>query len=76
MARKKNAKPTPGEESWADKIKRARKERGLSQVDLAEKSGVHAITIARIETGQHQPQGETLRKLTETLEKIPKLPVI
>ncbi len=64
------------EESWADKIKRGRKERGLSQVDLAERSGVHAITIARIETGQHKPQGETLRKLLDTLQKTPKLPEI
>lgn len=75
MAGKKGgADPKP--ESWADKLKRARAERGLSQRDLAEKSGISNVTIARIELGQNEPQGETARKLLEALAKVPKLPEV
>jgi predicted nucleotidyltransferase/DNA-binding XRE family transcriptional regulator len=45
-------------------LRRARKQRGLTQRALAERTGVAQTTIARIESGRHQP---TLRTLTTLL---------
>jgi transcriptional regulator with XRE-family HTH domain len=41
--------------------------KGLSQVELAERSGVSAYTITEIETGHREPHGRTLRKLAAAL---------
>lgn len=51
-----------------DRLKRLRLERGLSQVDLWERSGVHHVTIARIETGAAQASLRTIRRLADGLE--------
>lgn len=48
-----------------DHLKRLRLERGLSQVDLWQKSGVHHVTIARIETGAAQASLRTIRRLAD-----------
>jgi transcriptional regulator with XRE-family HTH domain len=50
------------------KLAKARERRGLSQRALAERSGVNHITIARIETGQYDPQLSTLRRLAKALQ--------
>ena len=47
-----------------------RKSKGLSQQKLAVLSGVHRVTIARIETGKLSPNIRTLEKLSDAL-KIP-----
>jgi len=73
MARKKGGS-APGEESFGEMVKRARKERGLTQVELAKRCGIHEITLAKIETGVHEPQPENRRKIHEILQSIPKLP--
>jgi transcriptional regulator with XRE-family HTH domain len=59
---------------WAEKIKTLREACGLSQRELATKTGVHHVTIARIETGEQLPRGKTLWKLAEFLKSAPKLP--
>lgn len=41
---------------------------GLSQKDVADRMGTTASVISRIETGQHQINTETLRRLAEALE--------
>lgn len=71
---KKKAGGSPGEESFGAMVKRARKERGITQKDLAERCGIHEITLVKIETGVHEPQPENRRVILETLQKIPKLP--
>ena len=49
-------------------LKRWRKIRGLSQWDLADKSGVGYASIARIETGRQDPTVSMLTRLAEGLE--------
>ena len=44
-----------------------RQARGLTQEQLAEASGVHRVTIARIETGEVSPKAETLKRLADAL---------
>ena len=51
-----------------ERIKQARKSRGLSQVDLARRIGVSQPAIANWESGIHDPRRLTLAKLAETLD--------
>ena len=51
----------------AMKVKKLRKRRALSQVDLAEVSGIGRATISRIERGLSDAQGKTVRTLAATL---------
>ncbi len=53
------------------KIKDLRNRLGLSQEDLAEKSGLSLRTIQRIENGNTNPRGDSLRRLAATLETSP-----
>ena len=47
----------------------ARKEAGMTQQQLAEKSGVHQVNISRIEYGTGNPSVETLQKLAKGMGK-------
>ena len=49
-------------------IKKLRTAKKLSIRKLAEMSGVHFVTLARIETEFHDPRLSTLRKLAEALD--------
>jgi transcriptional regulator with XRE-family HTH domain len=49
-------------------LREFRRQRGWSQKDLADESGVGQDTISGIERGQHEPRPSTLRKLAEALE--------
>jgi transcriptional regulator with XRE-family HTH domain len=50
------------------RLREVRLKQGLSQQDLAAKSGVTAANISRIETGEtNQPRPSTLRKLAAAL---------
>ncbi len=51
-----------------EKLKAARKQRDLSQKELAKLIGVQAQTIGRWETGKSKPNLETLNKLCEILD--------
>lgn len=51
-----------------EQIKVLRIQKGLSQNELAQLSGVSLRTIQRIENGESKPQGETLRKIVNILE--------
>ena len=44
-----------------------RKERGYSQAELSEKSGVSRVSIARYETGKVSPNARALKKLAGAL---------
>jgi len=50
------------------RIKALRKSRGLSQEQLAEKTGITPKYLSRLEVGQQNPSIETLAKLTEALD--------
>ena len=52
------------------RIKKARKERGITQQELAEKVNMHDTTISRIETGFSNPSILTINKIAKAL-KIP-----
>jgi DNA-binding XRE family transcriptional regulator len=51
-------------------IKKARRELGLTQENLAEKVDMHYTTISRIETGDSNPPVQTIAKIAKAL-KIP-----
>ena len=54
------------------RLKQLRRERALSQRDLAAASGVSQDTIARLELGQREAQPRTLRRLSEALDVAPR----
>lgn len=60
--------------SIGEKIKELRKSQDLTQLQLGMLSGVHAISIFRIENGKVKPNEPTLRCLASalgtTLEKL------
>lgn len=51
-----------------EELKRVRRLRGMSQQDLAARSGVSQYTITEIETGRREPRPSTLRKLAKALD--------
>ena len=54
--------------SLADRLKNARKEKDLSQQELAELSNVHYSNIGRYERGDAKPSAEVLKKIADTLD--------
>jgi putative transcriptional regulator len=59
--------------SWWDgsRLKRARERRGLTQQALADRLGVHQVTIARLETNARQPSMNMVERLARTLHVKP-----
>jgi transcriptional regulator with XRE-family HTH domain len=51
-----------------ESVRRMRREKGLSQQELADLAGVGQDSISAIETGKHEPHPRTLRKLAEVLD--------
>ena len=49
------------------RVRDARAQRGLTQEALAEKSGMHAPNLSRLESGKHVPSLETLERVAEAL---------
>lgn len=60
-----------GLQTWIDfvsqKIKKLREQRGLTQVELAEKTGLKQSHICRLERGRHSPSHKTVEKIAEAL---------
>jgi transcriptional regulator with XRE-family HTH domain len=54
------------------RLRNLRKERALSQRDLARTSGVGSVTISELERGVREAQPRTIRKLAEALGVEPK----
>ncbi len=50
------------------KIKELRTRKGISQDELAEKSGLSLRTIQRIENGETEPLGDSLKKIAHALD--------
>jgi transcriptional regulator with XRE-family HTH domain len=51
-----------------ESVRRMRREKGLSQQELAVLAGVGQDSISAIETGKHEPHPRTLRKLANALD--------
>ena len=49
-------------------LRRARMRRKLTQVQLAEKVGVHEMTVSRLERGERQPSLALLQRLAKVLK--------
>ena len=56
---------------FPDNLRRLRLARFFSQAELARRSGVHAVTITRLEAGRTAPSTRTVRALAEALEVAP-----
>jgi transcriptional regulator with XRE-family HTH domain len=52
-------------------LRAARKKIGLSQIDLAQRSGLEQGEVSRIERGIRDPQVSTLEKLAAAVEMPP-----
>lgn len=52
-------------------LKAARKKLGLTQEQVADRSGVHATEVSRIEAGKRDPQVSTVIKLAAAVELRP-----
>lgn len=55
----------------AKRVKELRKRNGLSQEVLTENSGLSLRTIQRIENGETQPTGDTLKRIAKVLNVTP-----
>lgn len=51
-----------------ERIREARKARGMTQRELGERSGIAEPTIRKYESGRLNPKIETLQKLAEALD--------
>jgi transcriptional regulator with XRE-family HTH domain len=52
-------------------LRRAREQAGLTQEEVAERSGVHSTEISRMERGMRDPRVSTLERLAKALEISP-----
>ncbi|HEX5762019.1 MAG TPA: helix-turn-helix transcriptional regulator [Solirubrobacterales bacterium] len=56
---------------FGSKLREARERLGLTQEEVAQRSGVHVTEISRMEAGKRDPKISTLRRLAEALEVKP-----
>ena len=59
---------TPNFDNHSDMIRRLRKERNLTALELAEKMGVSSEYISKIELGEIQPTQEQIEVLKSFIE--------
>jgi len=52
-------------------LRKARRELDLSQEQVAERSGVHATEVSRIEAGKRDPRVSTVERLARAVEMKP-----
>ena len=57
--------------AFPDTLRRLRLANFLSQAELARRSGVHALTITRLESGRTAPSTRTVRALAAALDVAP-----
>jgi len=54
---------------WRGKVlRKIREKRGMTQTALAERVGVHRVTIAYLESGARQPSMDLLQRLAKALK--------
>ena len=54
-----------------ERIRDKRKERGLSQEELAERAGIHSTYVGQLERGEKSATIDSLEKVTAALEITP-----
>lgn len=54
---------------FAERLKQLRKEKGMTQIDLAQTLGVSNGTVAMWETGRRKPSFDMLDKLSEVFDR-------
>lgn len=54
-------------ESFAQRLRKLRKNRNLSQTELGQRAGLHYTHIGRFERGTSRPSGDTLKRLADAL---------
>ena len=59
---------TPTTGIFADNLKKIREIKGLSQTELAKRSGLQPSTVSHFETGRRAPSFDNLKRLADTLE--------
>lgn len=68
---KQEPAPSEGLARWTEfvsgRIKSCREEKGLTQAELAEKSGLPQSHISRLERGKHSPSRVTIEKIARAL---------
>lgn len=57
----------PDKTAFAKQLKTLLDEKGMRQRDLAEKTGLHEVTISQFCHGERVPKGNTLQKIAEAL---------
>jgi transcriptional regulator with XRE-family HTH domain len=67
MPSAKAAKKAAQEDGFAGRLRDLRKQKGLSQTELAEAVGVHYTHIGRYERGKSRPAADTLKRLADAL---------
>ena len=58
--------PTSG--TFSHNLKKARESKGLSQTELAKRSGLLPSAVSHFETGRRSPSFDNLKRLADTLE--------
>ena len=53
---------------FSDNLKKARVIKGLSQTELAKRSGLQPSAVSHFETGRRAPSFDNLKRLADTLE--------
>jgi len=56
---------------FPQRLRRLRRARFLSQAELARQSGLHAVTISRLEAGGAKPSTRSVRALARSLDVAP-----
>ena len=54
---------------FPERLKQLRKEKGMTQIELAQALGVSSGTVAMWETGKRKPQFETLNRLCDLFDR-------
>jgi transcriptional regulator with XRE-family HTH domain len=63
--------PLPDDKAFGKRLKEIRKRRGVSQVDLAQKLGIHQSLISQYECGYLRLHGALLIRLAQALQTTP-----
>jgi transcriptional regulator with XRE-family HTH domain len=54
-------------ESFGERLRKAREDKGLSQSELADKAGFQPSAIAHFESGRRSPSFDNLRRIADAL---------
>lgn len=61
------AKKQPAPEGFAERLRTLRRQKNLSQTEMARQAGIHHIHYGRYERGEARPSADSLRRLADAL---------